>query len=102
MSLSAKYGGKREGLTLLMIPARAPGVEIRAIETMKAHTVNDVFFTGVRMPASAVVGRPRNAWKQLMRGLGVERLIISAMSLGSARPSGSMTARRTTWRGRVR
>jgi alkylation response protein AidB-like acyl-CoA dehydrogenase len=80
-------GGKHEGLTLLMIPARAPGVEIRAISTMEAHTVNDVFYTGVRMPASAVVGTPRNAWKQLMRGLGVERLIISAMSLGSAQRS---------------
>jgi acyl-CoA dehydrogenase len=37
--------------------------------------------------ASAVVGQRRNAWKQLMRGLGVERLIISAMSLGSAQRS---------------
>jgi alkylation response protein AidB-like acyl-CoA dehydrogenase len=80
-------GGKHEGLTLLMIPARSPGVEIRAIPTMEAHTVNDVFFTDVRVPASAVVGQPRNAWKQLMRGLGVERLIISAMSLGSAQRS---------------
>jgi acyl-CoA dehydrogenase len=80
-------GGKHEGLTLLMIPARTPGVETRAITTMEAHTVNDVFFTDVRVPESAVVGRPRNAWKQLMRGLGVERLIISAMSLGSAQRS---------------
>lgn len=80
-------GGKHEGLTLLMIPARDPGVEIRAIETMEAHTVNDIFFTDVRLPASAVVGRPCEAWKQLMRGLGVERLIISAMSLGAAQRS---------------
>jgi acyl-CoA dehydrogenase len=80
-------GGKHEGLTLLMIPTRTPGVEIRAITTMEAHTVNDVFFTDVRVQASAVVGQPRNAWKQLMRGLGVERLIISAMSLGSAQRS---------------
>ena len=80
-------GGKHEGLTLLMIPVRTPGVEVRAIETMEAHTVNDVFFGDVRVPASAVVGRPGNAWRQLMRGLGVERLIISAMSLGSAQRS---------------
>jgi alkylation response protein AidB-like acyl-CoA dehydrogenase len=80
-------GGKHEGLTLLMIPARTPGVEIRAIATMEAHTVNDVFFTDVRVPAAAVVGRPGNAWRQLMRGLGVERLIIAAMSLGSAQRS---------------
>ena len=77
-------GGKHEGLTLLMVPTSSPGLEIRAIDTMEAHTVNDVFFTDVRVPESAVVGAPRNGWRQLMRGLGVERLIIAAMSLGSA------------------
>jgi alkylation response protein AidB-like acyl-CoA dehydrogenase len=77
-------GGKHDGLTLLMVPTSCPGLTIRGIETMEAHTVNDVFFTEVRVPASAVVGRPRDGWRQLMRGLGVERLIISAMSLGSA------------------
>lgn len=80
-------GTKHQGLTLLMVPARTPGVEIRPIRTMEAHTVDDVFFTGVRVPASAVVGMPGGAWKQLMRGLGVERLIIAAMSLGAARRS---------------
>ena len=80
-------GGKHEGLTLLMVPARSQGLNIRAIQTMEAHTVNDVFFTDVRVPASAVVGRPGNGWKQLMRGLGVERLIIAAMSLGAAQRS---------------
>lgn len=80
-------GTKHEGLTLLMVPTNTPGLDIRAIETMEAHTVNDVFFSDVRVPASAVVGEARGAWKQLMRGLGVERLIIAAMSLGAARRS---------------
>jgi acyl-CoA dehydrogenase len=80
-------GSKHEGLTLLMVPAGTPGLEIRGIETMEARTVNDVFFTDVHVPASAVVGLPRNGWKQLMRGLGVERLIIAAMSLGAAQRS---------------
>ncbi|MEW2570677.1 acyl-CoA dehydrogenase family protein [Streptomyces sp. NPDC047070] len=80
-------GTKHEGLTLLMVPTDTPGLTIRGIDTMEAHTVNDVFFTDVRMPASAVVGRPLHAWKQLMRGLSVERLIIAAMSLGAARRS---------------
>jgi alkylation response protein AidB-like acyl-CoA dehydrogenase len=80
-------GTKHEGLTLLMVPAHSPGLDIRAIDTMEAHTVNDVFFTDVRVPASAVVGQPGQAWKQLMRGLSVERLIIAAMSLGAAQRS---------------
>jgi alkylation response protein AidB-like acyl-CoA dehydrogenase len=79
--------GKHEGLTLLMVPTESPGLEIRGIDTMEAHTVNDVFFTDVRVPDSAVVGQPRRAWSQLMRGLNVERLIIAAMSLGAAQRS---------------
>jgi alkylation response protein AidB-like acyl-CoA dehydrogenase len=46
-------GGKHEGLTLLMVPADAPGLTIRPIDTMYGHTVNDLYFTGVRVPADA-------------------------------------------------
>jgi acyl-CoA dehydrogenase len=74
--------GKHAGLTLLMVPTRTPGLTIRAIPTVEAHTVNDVFFDDGRVPASAVVGTAVAAWKQLMRGLIIERLIIAAMGLG--------------------
>jgi acyl-CoA dehydrogenase len=79
--------GKHEGLTLFMLPADAPGLDIRAIDTMYGRTVNDLYFTGVHVPASAVVGTVGGAWRQLNRGLGVERLIIAACSLGSAQRS---------------
>lgn len=78
---------KHDGLTLLIVPTSMPGLEIRPIETMEAHTVNDVFFTGVRVPAANVVGEVGQAWRHLMRGLSVERLIIAAMSLGAAQRS---------------
>jgi alkylation response protein AidB-like acyl-CoA dehydrogenase len=80
-------GGKHEGLTLLMVPTTTPGLDVRAIDTMEARTVNDVFFTDVEVPVTAVVGQARNGWKQLMRGLGVERVIIAAMSIGAAQRS---------------
>ncbi|GAB89809.1 acyl-CoA dehydrogenase family protein [Gordonia rhizosphera] len=78
-------GSKHQGMTLLMVPTSAAGLTIRGIETMEPRTCNDVFFTDVEVPTSAVVGTPRNAWKQLMRGLSIERLIIAAMSVGGAR-----------------
>lgn len=78
-------GSKHEGLTLLMVPCSTPGIEMREVRTMEAHTCNDVFFTGARVPASAVVGEPGQGWKQLMRGLSVERMIIAAFSIGNAR-----------------
>jgi alkylation response protein AidB-like acyl-CoA dehydrogenase len=77
-------GTKHQGLTLLMVPASIEGLDIREIETMEARTVNDLFFTDVSVPSSAVVGEPNQAWKHLMRGLSVERVIIAAMSLGAA------------------
>ncbi|MBY4573384.1 acyl-CoA dehydrogenase [Gordonia paraffinivorans] len=80
-----RTGGRHDGMTLLMVPTDSPGLTIHGIETMEAHTCNDVFFTDVEVPASAVVGEPNNAWKQLMRGLSIERLIIAAMSVGAAR-----------------
>ncbi len=78
-------GPKRHvGLTLFMVPTGLPGIEIREIPTMEARTVNDVFYTDVRIPSSAIVGQLDGAWKHLMRGLAVERLIIATMSLGAA------------------
>lgn len=78
-------GPKHAGLTLLMIPTALPGIEMREVRTMEARTCNDVFFDGVRVPRTAVVGEPGQGWKQLMRGLSVERLIIAAFSIGNAR-----------------
>ena len=78
---------KHDGLTLLMVPASTPGVEIRGIELMEPRTVNEIFFADARVPASAVVGEAGQGWKQLMRGLSVERLIIASTSLGAAQRS---------------
>lgn len=80
-------GGKHHGLTLLMVPRETPGLEIRGIQTMEARTVNDLFFTEVRVPTSAVVGEIDQAWLHLIRGLAVERVIIATMSLGAAERS---------------
>ncbi|MGI6873323.1 MULTISPECIES: acyl-CoA dehydrogenase family protein [Amycolatopsis] len=80
-------GTKHQGLTLLIVPTDTPGLEIRGIQTMEPHTVNDLFFTDVRIPVANVVGEAGQAWKHLMRGLSVERLIIATMSLGAAQRS---------------
>ena len=79
--------GKHHGLTLLYMRTDAPGIDIRPIQTMEGHSVNDVFFTDVAVSVANVVGGIDDAWHRLMRGLNVERLIIAAMSLGAARRS---------------
>lgn len=73
-----------EGLTMFEVPADAPGLEIRPIATMGGSEVNDLFFTNVEIPATAVVGEEGGAWKQLMSGLNGERLVCAAQGLGMA------------------
>jgi alkylation response protein AidB-like acyl-CoA dehydrogenase len=79
--------GKHRGLTLLYLATDTPGLDVKPIITMDGHTVNDVFFADVAIPAENVVGGVDDAWHRLMRGLNVERLIIAAMSLGAAQRS---------------
>ena len=87
LTRTATDAGKHQGLTLLYLATDTPGLDIKPILTMDGHTVNDVFFTDVAVPVDNVVGGVGDAWHRLMRGLNVERLIIAAMSLGSARRS---------------
>ena len=57
--------GKHHGLTLLYLPTDSPGLDIRPIQTMDGHTVNDVFFTDVSVPVANVVGGIGDAWHRL-------------------------------------
>jgi alkylation response protein AidB-like acyl-CoA dehydrogenase len=78
-------GKKHDGLSMIVIPKDADGMEIRGIDTMGGRVVNDVFFTDCVVPAENLVGVEGAAWMQLMAGLNMERLIIAAQSLGYAR-----------------
>ncbi|MGC5246784.1 acyl-CoA dehydrogenase family protein [Gordonia sp. DT219] len=82
-----KTDKKHEGLTQFHIPADTPGLKIQGIDTLGGREVNDLYFTDVRVPDSAVVGQVGNGWKQLMAGLNTERLILAAMQLGVAERS---------------
>ena len=81
---TSRTGNKHEGLTMISVPRDSEGLEIRGIETMGGREVNDVFFTDYHVPDERVVGRPDQAWMQLMAGLNNERLIIAAQALGMA------------------
>jgi isovaleryl-CoA dehydrogenase len=77
-------GPKHDGLSMLLVPADHPGVEIRPIETMGGEVVNDVFFTDCVVGADRLIGTEGGAWVQLMSGLNMERLILAALMLGTA------------------
>jgi butyryl-CoA dehydrogenase len=73
-----------DGLTMLEVPTDAAGLEIRPISTLGGREVNDLFFTDVFVPESALVGVEGSAWKQVMAGLNGERLVCAAQGLGMA------------------
>lgn len=75
----------RRGISLLLVPARAKGVAIRPMETMGRRTTraNEVFFDAVEVPAENLIGTENGAWKQLMRGLNLERLCLAAAGAGN-------------------
>ncbi|MEU6129870.1 acyl-CoA dehydrogenase family protein [Saccharopolyspora sp. NPDC047091] len=78
-------GSKHEGLTQFMVPTGTPGLQVQGIDTMGGREVNDLYFTDCFVPDDAVVGTVDQGWKQLMAGLNLERMILAALMLGTAR-----------------
>jgi alkylation response protein AidB-like acyl-CoA dehydrogenase len=78
---------RHRGLSLLIVPARQPGVEIRPITNMLGDDgFCEVFFTGARTRADLVVGAPGDGWKVAMAALGVERgTLLMPQQLGFER-----------------
>ncbi|GAA3518092.1 acyl-CoA dehydrogenase family protein [Dietzia aurantiaca] len=76
---------RHRGITVLDIPADAPGVEIRPIQTLGGDEVNDVFFTDVEVPIDRVIGTVGSGWEQMMQCLNTDRLMCGTMFLGHGR-----------------
>lgn len=70
---------KHRGLTMFIVPMRDPGVTVRPLRDMTgAADFNEVFFDGLRVPASAVVGVVGGGWDAARTLLVLERLAVSA------------------------
>lgn len=72
------------GLSLFLVDAKAPGVEVRTMDPMGRRTAltNEVFLDDVRVPATHLLGEENHGWKALMVALNLERLLLSASSAG--------------------
>ncbi|MFD0659227.1 acyl-CoA dehydrogenase family protein [Thermocatellispora tengchongensis] len=65
---------RHHGLSYLLVPMDAPGVEVRPIVQLTGTSeFNEVFFDGVRTAAGNIVGRPGDGWRIAMATLGYER-----------------------------
>jgi len=77
---------KQQGITNFLVDTKLPGIEIRKIETLgqRAIGTTQVFYTDVRVPASAVLGAVDKGWEAVDAYLSYERLCLSAARTGAA------------------
>jgi alkylation response protein AidB-like acyl-CoA dehydrogenase len=65
---------KHQGISFLLVPMDAPGIEIRPIVQITGSSeFNEVFFSDTPTPADLVVGGMNNGWKVAMGLLAFER-----------------------------
>jgi acyl-CoA dehydrogenase len=79
---------KTDGLSVFLIDMRAAignGLTIRPIETMMNHSTTEVFFDGLRVPASSLVGEEGQGFRYILSGMNAERLLIAAECIGDAK-----------------
>jgi alkylation response protein AidB-like acyl-CoA dehydrogenase len=77
---------KQEGITCFLVDTRTPGIEVKKIATLgqRAIGTTQVFYSGVKVPASAVLGTPDRGWEAVDSYLWYERLCLSAARTGAA------------------
>ncbi|MEZ5381622.1 MAG: acyl-CoA dehydrogenase family protein [Microthrixaceae bacterium] len=72
-------GSKHSGITYFVCPMDAPGIEIRPlVEMTGAHTFNEVFMDGVRIPDSYRIGDVGQGWSLAKITLANERVSLSS------------------------
>jgi alkylation response protein AidB-like acyl-CoA dehydrogenase len=77
---------QQQGITNFLVDTKLPGIEVRKIKTLgqRAIGTTQVFYTDVKVPASAVLGKVDHGWEAVDAYLWYERLCLSAARTGAA------------------
>ncbi len=68
---------KHRGISLLIVPLDAAGVQVSPIYTMGGGRTNITYYDNVRVPLTALVGEENRGWYYMTTQLDFERLAIS-------------------------
>ncbi len=70
---------KHKGITAFIVDMRSPGIDVRPLRQITgASHFNEVFFTDVRIPASAQLGPRNEGWRVANTMLSNERSLIGS------------------------
>lgn len=89
---SAKPGGKgadrTHGLTLFLVDLRQvraeqpETLEVVKVRTMFNYATNQVFYKGMRVPKSAVIGEVGKGFRYVIDGWNAERILLASEAIG--------------------
>jgi alkylation response protein AidB-like acyl-CoA dehydrogenase len=76
-----------DGITMFLVPAGAPGVTIRTVDTLGIHGMStcEIFFDGVELAPDAVLGDVDRGMRQVFATINREGLNAAAACIGVAR-----------------
>jgi alkylation response protein AidB-like acyl-CoA dehydrogenase len=77
---------KHKGISCFLVDMKTPGIEVRPVMTMSGElTFSDLFFSDVRVPATALLGPLHEGWRVAMATLSHERAGVAKLHLGLSR-----------------
>jgi alkylation response protein AidB-like acyl-CoA dehydrogenase len=78
-------GNKEDGITLFLIDAKSPGIQIKTLQTMTGEKQCEVIFNKVGIPRSAMLGTLNHGWPIVQKLMTESAVAECAWMLGGAR-----------------
>ncbi len=72
---------KHEGISMLAIDLKTPGIRVDPMHLLSEHDINTVFFDDVRVPVTCLVGKENAGWRLITSQLNHERVTLCSAGL---------------------
>ncbi|MGW7415161.1 acyl-CoA dehydrogenase family protein [Streptomyces sp. NPDC054863] len=72
---------KHRGISIVLVPADAPGFSWTPIETVGGLTTTATYYDGIRVPAGNLVGEENGGWGLITNQLNHERVALAAIGM---------------------